>query len=34
MAGTAFMVVVLARRQLTSPTARALRAHAERLKHR
>jgi uncharacterized membrane protein len=34
MAGTAFMVAVLARRQLTSPTADALREHAERLKQR
>jgi uncharacterized membrane protein len=33
MAGTAFMVFVLARRQLASPTARALRGHANRLKH-
>jgi uncharacterized membrane protein len=32
MAGTAFTVSVLARRQLVSPTARALREHAERLK--
>ena len=34
MAATAFMVAVLARRQLASPTARALRAHADRLKGR
>lgn len=34
LAGTAFMVSVLARRQLVSATARALREHAERLKHR
>ena len=34
MAGTAFMVSVLARRQLASPTARALREHTERLKQR
>ena len=34
IAATAFMVSVLTRRQLASPTARALRLHTERLQRR
>jgi uncharacterized membrane protein len=34
IAATAFMALVLARRQLASPTARTLREHTERLQRR